>query len=430
VGHEAKGLFLVAALLSCSGCYLIHGRERPRDAAIEDVSVDAVADAPDATMDATVDTAPDTMDSAVVPDTSMDTGCDTEIVVVDAGSVDISLDMLFVVDNSGSMAEEQAALTREFPRMVRALVTGDLDGDGDREFDPVTDLRVGVITSEVATGHDIVGCTISAFGGDDGILRTQSLPFGGCGTTYPAFLEFVPSRDGDPTDFVSDFACVGVVGVGGCHYEQPLEAALKALTPSASPIRFLAGAGRGDTTNAGFLREHSVKMVLLVTDEDDCSTSDAALFDPDSAEYPHMDERGELQCFHYPDALFPASRYVDGFRALSADDPDGFLFAAITGVPPDLVRDPTAIDFDVILADPRMRQRVDPDVRDRAALVRACATGETGGADPARRIVEVARDLGGSAVVQSICDSTFTAALNGVTTQLAGVIRRRRCRGE
>jgi hypothetical protein len=228
---------------------------------------------------------------------------------------------------------------------------------------------------------------------------------------------------------VEDFACVGVVGIGGCHYEQPLEATLKALTPSSSPIDFLVGTGRGDTDNAGFLRPDSVKMVLVVTDEDDCSARDAELFDPTSTTYPPLEERGELQCFHYPEALQPASRYVEGFRALAGADPESFLFAAITGVPADLVRDPDAIDYDRVLDDPRMRQRVDPDTSDGFRLLPACESEGTGSADPARRIVEVARDLGGAATVQSICNDSFTSALDGITSQLARVIRRRRCRG-
>ena len=46
------------------------------------------------------------------------------------------LDLLFVVDNSNSMGEEQAAFTRELPDLVRSLTRGDIDLDGDRDFLP------------------------------------------------------------------------------------------------------------------------------------------------------------------------------------------------------------------------------------------------------------------------------------------------------
>ena len=40
------------------------------------------------------------------------------------------IDLLFMVDNSGSMREEQAALQTQFPNLIRVLTTGDRDGDG------------------------------------------------------------------------------------------------------------------------------------------------------------------------------------------------------------------------------------------------------------------------------------------------------------
>ena len=44
------------------------------------------------------------------------------------------VDLIFLVDNSGSMADEQVALQRELPRLVSALVSGDQDGDGVEDF--------------------------------------------------------------------------------------------------------------------------------------------------------------------------------------------------------------------------------------------------------------------------------------------------------
>jgi len=44
------------------------------------------------------------------------------------------VDLIFLVDNSGSMADEQVALQRELPSLVSALVSGDQDGDGVEDF--------------------------------------------------------------------------------------------------------------------------------------------------------------------------------------------------------------------------------------------------------------------------------------------------------
>ena len=57
----------------------------------------------------------------------------------------VQLDLLFVVDNSGSMKEEQAALRREFPRMIQKLVSGDHDGDGTADHAKVENLHLGVV---------------------------------------------------------------------------------------------------------------------------------------------------------------------------------------------------------------------------------------------------------------------------------------------
>src|SRR5688572_5332869 len=56
------------------------------------------------------------------------------------------VDLLFVVDDSGSMTEEQDNLARQLPELVRVLTTGKLDDD--HTFRPV-DLHVGVISTDM-----------------------------------------------------------------------------------------------------------------------------------------------------------------------------------------------------------------------------------------------------------------------------------------
>lgn len=66
------------------------------------------------------------------------------------------LDLLFVIDDSLSMAEEQAALADELPRLIRILTSGNADEDGDNldppDFDGVRVLQLGVVTTDVGTG--------------------------------------------------------------------------------------------------------------------------------------------------------------------------------------------------------------------------------------------------------------------------------------
>lgn len=413
------GLVLLGSA-AFSGCYLSHRRAAPEpepgdagtDATVWDAGADGGADA--TTHDAGVD--------AWVLPPDCDAGTDP-----DPAGPPLVLDMLFVVDDSLSMSEEQAALTRRFSAMVSVLVTGDLDGDGRADFQPVDDLRVGVVTTTVDVGVTAVpSCAATAVEGDDGILRTAGDPFSAsCSRSYPSFLSFRPGVGDSSERFVRDFACVATVGTQGCGFEQPLEAALKALTPADAPIEFLAGRGQADGANAGFLREDSVLAVVVVTDEDDCSTRDAELFNPESERYPAPDRAASnLRCFTYPEALHPVERFVVGLTRLRR--PDSFVFAAIAGVPPDLVSDPEHIDYEALLADPRMQERIDPEHPTR--LRPACDVVGTGFAQPSRRIVSLASALGDNAVVQSVCDDSFVSALSGVTSRLAEIIRRRRCR--
>lgn len=178
------------------GCYLSHTLE-PADAGTD------ATDAPDA-RDVGVDTTPDAFDAAT------DAGCDAGP-PTDAGGTPLTLDLLFVVDNSGSMAEEQRALAEQFPVMVRSLATGDLDDDGRPDVQPVGDLRVGVITTNLGAGgfESGAGCRIRDGEGSDGVLRTISRERG-CPRDLPPFLGFTPGEAVD--EFVEQFACLAVVG--------------------------------------------------------------------------------------------------------------------------------------------------------------------------------------------------------------------------
>ena len=102
----------------------------------------------------------------------------------------LPVDLVFVVDNSHSMQEEQASLIANFPLLIETLTTPS-DRDGDGVDDPgVSDLRVAIVTTDMGVG---VGNT----------------------------SEFCPSADGDDGRFVyearsAEAACAGfVVPEGG-----------------------------------------------------------------------------------------------------------------------------------------------------------------------------------------------------------------------
>lgn len=327
------------------------------------------------------------------------------------------VDLLLMVDNSGSMAEEQASLTVQFPRLLRALTKGDLDADGVADFAPVEDLHLGVITSDLGNGGFPVPTCATTFG-DDGILITRgNVATAGCLTTYPPFLTFTPGADVDSV--ATDFACVGRVGTGGCGFEQPLEAVLKAVTPSTSPTRFLMGStGHADRENAGFLREDSIVAVMVMSDEDDCSVADPALFDPSSTHY-----TGDLnlRCFMHPEAVHPVSRFVDGLRAVRPGRPELLVFAAITGIPYRLVADGTPAGYATVLSDPRMQEQIDSGAM-MTRLTPSCNVPGRGLAFPPRRIVQVAEALAPRSMVHSICQEDFSGAIDALVAKIADAL--------
>jgi hypothetical protein len=312
---------------------------------------------------------------------------------------------------------------------VRQLVEPpDRDGDGALDWLPITDLQVGVITTDLGTGGFAVPTCSDAARGDDGVLRTVARPERpDCAPSYPSFLRYQPGGAVTPEALAFDLACVAEVGTGGCGFEQTLEAALKALSPAA-PTSYTGASyiapsfsggtrGHGDGLNRGFVRDDTLLAVLVLTDEEDCSARDASLFDPSSPDYGATDLN--LRCaVHQDAALHPIERYVTGLRALRAGRPDLLAFAVIGGVPADLA-EPVASDdgYARLLADPRMAERIDPEAPSR--LAPSCDVAGRGLAFPPRRLVHVARGLGAArSTVQSICQESLAPATGAIARLL------------
>lgn len=341
------------------------------------------------------------------------------------------VDLLFMVDNSNSMSQEQNALSRELPNLVRVLASGDIEGDGVQEFPPVRSLQVGVVTSDMGTGgFTVPTCSNSRFG-DDGVLRRRgNTAISGCMAEYASFFEFRPAEGGDAAAFAREVSCVANMGTNGCGFEQQLESVLKAVTPSSSGIRFVEGSvGHADGQNAGFVRPNSLLTIILVTDEEDCSAANPEVFDPASTTF-----GGDLnlRCWTYGNPadgiIHPVERFVDGLLATRAADPDLLVVAAITGIPE--VTNPApdvAIDYAGILAHPDMVEQVDPAMpsRLRPSCDRTDEAGERSIAFPPRRIVSMLQQLdarGANAILQTICQDSFTGALEAVVRKIADVL--------
>ncbi len=383
------------------------------------------------------------------------------------------IDLLFLVDNSFSMLEEQSALVVEIPRLVQILATGDLQNGGTTsDFDPVASIQVGVITSDMGIGGVPIAaqsfCTSNS--GDDGILVDLHRGTDVTCPTEPATPPFLTFMTGDnATDFADSVGCLAQTGSNGCAFEMQLEAVLKALTPADSAIRFprtLGGveientAGHGGTGfNSGFLRENSLLAIIMVTDEDDCSTSNMDLFvgfennSTVPTPFPPVlnntgDRVANLQCKTYRDAQYDVmSRYVQGILALRPGQEDFTIFATISGVDPDVLEansettlvngiEVVEVDIPAILDDPTMEERQDANAS-QPNLIPGCVRpnpvmgGLPNRAFPPRRLLEVTEGLkeaGVGGVVASICQAVdpdngdYTADFGPAVTAIAARI--------
>lgn len=162
-----------------------------------------------------------------------------------------NVDILFVIDNSGSMGDNQESLISSFPGFVSAIQKG-LSG--------VASYHIGVVTTDTYK-HNEPGCT--AIG--DLVTRT-----GGIDSSKSTCGPFTSGRrymDETEPDLAGKFACAAKVGVGGADDERVARALLNAVAP--------ANNAQG-ACNEGFSRKDSLLIAVLITDEDDAPAIDPA----------------------------------------------------------------------------------------------------------------------------------------------------------
>ncbi|APR86183.1 Hypothetical protein A7982_11532 [Minicystis rosea] len=238
------------------------------------------------------------------------------------------MDVLFVIDNSGSMADKDAVLKTAIPDLVRSLLNpkcvdpktnepsaaqpaGPLDTCPDpstqRMFPPITDVHIGVLSSSLG-GHGSDACLGAGApsacpsgvnpADDKGHLVTRTSPCGDGGPSYQGkgFLAWDPSgtlappgeeslgSDGHSglTGAIADL--VGGVGQNGCAYESQLESWYRFLVdpePYASIGLSPSGVAMPSGTDLvllqqrkDFLRSDSLLSIVVISDENDCSIRD------------------------------------------------------------------------------------------------------------------------------------------------------------
>jgi hypothetical protein len=164
------------------------------------------------------------------------------------------MDLLFVIDNSGSMAEEQSNLATNFPQFATLL----------NEYLVDTGLPLDYRVAITTTGRDVD--YVEVIPAIPPLLPEQQIPLSEDGDDG-AFRQScsMPRKwlERTDADMVNTFACAANVGTGGPGWEMQLHASELAL-----------GARVTDGTNAGFLRDDALLAIVYLTDEDDCSRHD------------------------------------------------------------------------------------------------------------------------------------------------------------
>jgi hypothetical protein len=382
------------------------------------------------------------------------------------------VDLLFVIDNSGSMASEQLKLAEQLPKLVRVLTSGDRyagvpesqipaeDRDPKkRMFTPVKTMHLGVVSTNMGGIDGPTGsqeAILSCDGlGDDGVLQkstdvavngvyAKASEFPG----YPKDAEVLAPRpecdinglqkyqeydstdpDDTPEATAEAFSCVSALGVRGCPFEQQLEAMWKALAPPSGLgdddlYKFLNGTkGQGERANEGFLREEAILAVIIVSDEEDCSITDdgKALFGLDKAA---EEEWGDLnlRCGRNApnaDLIHPTKRYIDGLKSLKPNNPDRIIYAAIVGVPQDAIESNQPIDDILERSDMQFAENTASPGLPRLS----CVSNKGDEAYPPRRMLEVAKGFGDQAVIYSICEDDYGPALNTLIEKIASKLK-------
>ncbi len=329
------------------------------------------------------------------------------------------LDILFMIDNSQSMAKLQNKLVTNFPvfmNVLKALPMG------------LPDVHVAVISSDTGPGGYDLPQYNCRFGGDRG--RFQFQPRGNCTTALlnPGQTYLQASNNQTVKNYTGDiadaFTCIAALGEQGCGFEGQLKSVRWALDPKNVP-----------DGNQGFLRPDAYLAVILITNEDDCSVpDDSTLMDPTQTlmsdplgpfwsfrcnELGHLcNINGTLQppprgpatnltgCISNETATGRLTKIGEEVAFLKGlkKDPNQILVAAITGP-----ATPYSIE---LIPNKQTNENI-------ANVEHSCLENTGEYADPAVRILEWVAAFGANGVPQTICADSFEPALSAIATQLS-----------
>ena len=230
------------------------------------------------------------------------------------------IDVLFMIDNSVSMADKQKVLAAAVPQLLRRLTTPYcIDPKNPaappevvnnptipcttagyvREFSPVNDIHIGIVTSSLGdfggsacelTATDIdnkkgpakddKGWLLGALSRTQGKLRSPFLAWTDADASN--FDNQIPIKESEFKDFVTSS------GETGCGFEMSLESWYRFLVDPEPPtsIEMVSDGISPNSVRSGldtqllaqrkaFLRPDSLLAIVMLSDENDCSVRDS-----------------------------------------------------------------------------------------------------------------------------------------------------------
>ncbi|MGI5865308.1 MAG: vWA domain-containing protein [Myxococcales bacterium] len=166
----------------------------------------------------------------------------------------VTTDILFVIDNSRSMREEQEKVIAQLHTFVSSLVSGPVEND----------FQIGVVTttiSQYATTCDGRATELLEYPAESGRLQRGALAASEVPVLSSRDLETMGNAWLDKVRLLLD------QGTEGSGQEMGLEAARRAVSEPliSTPV------SAEPPGNQGFLRPGSRLLVIILSDEDDCS---------------------------------------------------------------------------------------------------------------------------------------------------------------
>ena len=279
------------------------------------------------------------------------------------------IDILWIIDDSGSMCEEQDNLTRNFEHFIDSMVSLNAR------------FRLAVVTTDVKDPEKQ-----GRFQNNPARTASQVCEIQPNTSDCPMELPVVIDSDNyliKPDDISGglrvdelrrDFRCIATVGTEGDGFEKGLMAARLAMDDELLT-----------THNVGFLREEAYLVIVFLSDENDCSDN-----------YTLPRQNGN-ECEWRREELVAVQEYVDFFKSIKSD-PAKIVVAAI--IAPD-----DEIHYDA-------PNPVQP----------SCAIEGQGEGFNGYRYKELVEMFGENGVYENICQAEFNEALDAIKEKVVAMV--------